>query len=291
MSFYFSATCGVPLLGRPSPVGSGRSTFCRCLRKSASAGVPTHSFKFREIPGFVPETGLRPWVPSFQIKVRQKRYKRYKSPSRVPASRSFLDNGRSAPNFDRRISTGRTLPCLRPELVSYTYLSPASSKTNGTITLPTRYGLANVPFVIQRPCHLAWEGLRPVSGGAVFSKLSKLLNQEDALSAPRLKHFRNYSGPIRVARCGFPWEKTTKRPVASVCINCETAYAVISALHRRPRGAHECCGQACFDVTLPFAITESSRRQALMLSWWLAADARVERAGARPSRAVVARRR
>jgi hypothetical protein len=25
--------------------------------------------------------------------------------------------------------------------------------------------LANVPFVIQRPCHLTWEGLRPVSGG------------------------------------------------------------------------------------------------------------------------------
>jgi hypothetical protein len=35
-----------------------------------------------------------------------------------------------------------------------------------------------------RPCHLAWGGLRPVSGGVVFSKLSKLLNQEDALSAP-----------------------------------------------------------------------------------------------------------
>jgi hypothetical protein len=28
--------------------------------------------------------------------------------------------------------------------------------------------------------------LRPVSGGVVFSKLSKLLNQEDALSAPCL---------------------------------------------------------------------------------------------------------
>jgi hypothetical protein len=36
----------------------------------------------------------------------------------------------------------------------------------------------------QRPCHLAWKGLRPVSGGVVFSKLSKLLNQENALSAP-----------------------------------------------------------------------------------------------------------
>jgi uncharacterized protein YbjT (DUF2867 family) len=29
----------------------------------------------------------------------------------------------------------------------------------------------------------------------------------------------------KIARCGFPWEKTTKRPVASVYTNCETALA------------------------------------------------------------------
>jgi hypothetical protein len=34
-------------------------------------------------------------------------------------------------------------------------------------------------------------GPGPVTGGVVFSKLSKLLNQEDALSAPCLQHFRN----------------------------------------------------------------------------------------------------
>ena len=81
-------------------------------------------------------------------------------------------------------------------------------------------------------------GRRPV----VFSKLSKLLNQESALSAP-----------------------------------CETAYAVISALRRRPRAAQECCAQArpvALDVTFPFAITDSSCRQALMLFRRLAADAR-----------------
>jgi hypothetical protein len=33
----------------------------------------------------------------------------------------------------------------------------------------------------------AWDSLRPVSGGVVFSKLSKLLNQESALSAPCLQ--------------------------------------------------------------------------------------------------------
>jgi uncharacterized protein YbbK (DUF523 family) len=46
-----------------------------------------------------PESGLRLWVPRFQIKVRQKRYKRGKSPSHVPACRSSLDHGRFAPKF------------------------------------------------------------------------------------------------------------------------------------------------------------------------------------------------
>jgi hypothetical protein len=38
-----------------------------------------------------------------------------------------------------------------------------------------------------------------------------------------LEQFRNYCGLIKVARCGFPWEKTTKRALASVYTNCETA--------------------------------------------------------------------
>jgi hypothetical protein len=39
----------------------------------------------------------------------------------------------------------------------------------------------------------------------------------------RLERFRNYCGLIKVARSGFPWEKTTKGDVASVYTNCETA--------------------------------------------------------------------
>jgi len=39
-----------------------------------------------------------------------------------------------------------------------------------------------------------------------------------------LEQFRNYCGPIKIARCGFPWEKTTKRPVASR-ISCIAALA------------------------------------------------------------------
>jgi hypothetical protein len=40
-----------------------------------------------------------------------------------------------------------------------------------------------------------------------------------------LKQFRNYGGLVKVARSGFPWEKTTKGPVASVYTNCETVFA------------------------------------------------------------------
>jgi hypothetical protein len=54
-----------------------------------------------------------------------------------------------------------------------------------------------------------------------------------------LEQLRNYCGLIKTARCGFLWEKTTKRPIVSVYTNCEAAPAV--------------------------AITEASRRQALML--------------------------
>ena len=38
-----------------------------------------------------------------------------------------------------------------------------------------------------------------------------------------LEQYRNYCGLKKIARCGFPWEKTTKRPVASVYTYCETA--------------------------------------------------------------------
>ena len=51
--------------------------------------------------------------------------------------------------------------------------------------LPTRYVLADVPYVIRRPCPLAGiaSGWCPVG---VFLELSKLLRQEDALGAPCL---------------------------------------------------------------------------------------------------------
>ena len=60
-------------------------------------------------------------------------------------------------------------------------------------------------------CHPAsvvpWSGWPGLSGGVAFPKLSKLLNQEDALSAPCLESFRHDCGLRKMARCGFPWEK------------------------------------------------------------------------------------
>jgi hypothetical protein len=107
----------------------------------------------------------------------------------------------------------------------------------------------------------------------VFSKLSKLLHQEYALSAPCLQHFRNSCGAIKIARCGFP------------------AYAVISALRRRPRRAQECCGQ-----TDPSILMSHCWLQSPDVIRPTGADAipvvgggckRVELTGATPSRAVV----
>ena len=34
-----------------------------------------------------------------------------------------------------------------------------------------------------------------------------------------------YGGLIKIARCGFLWEKTMKRPISLVYTNCETAVA------------------------------------------------------------------
>ena len=74
--------------------------------------------------------------------------------------------------------------------------------------LPTRDVLADVPYVIRRPCPLAGDSRGRVSGGVVLPELSKILHQEDALGAP----------------CFRPGDACSPQT--------------------RPRGAQECCGQA-----------------------------------------------
>jgi hypothetical protein len=129
-----------------------------------------------------------------------------------------------------------------PVLPPFFMVSPVA---NGTIVLPTRQVLMNAPSILRRPCHLAADGLGPVPGGCGVLQVVKTAQSRGRTERTLfLQHFRNYCGAIKVARCGFPWEKTTKRPVASVCTNCETAYAVISALRRRALAGQECCGKA-----------------------------------------------
>ena len=49
-----------------------------------------------------------------------------------------------------------------------------------------------------------------------------------------LRQFPNYCGQIKIARCGFPWKKTTKEPVASVYTNCEAASLAWCAMGSTP---------------------------------------------------------
>jgi hypothetical protein len=65
--------------------------------------------------------------------------------------------------------------------------------------LPTRCVLADVPYVIRRPCPLAWGKPR-----GVFPKLSKLLHQEDALGAPCLD-----TVIVALRRCAFAGRRNT----------------------------------------------------------------------------------
>jgi hypothetical protein len=63
------------------------------------------------------------------------------------------------------------------------------------------------------------------TGGKQLKKIVFVPRTLRRTRGTRLEQFRNYCGVKKIARCGFPWEKTTKRPVASVYTNCETARA------------------------------------------------------------------
>ena len=66
-------------------------------------------------------------------------------------------------------------------------------------------------------------GLRAFEEGLGFLCWTATPWREDHEGWVQLERFRNYRGLIKVARSGFPWEKTTKGDVASVYTNCETA--------------------------------------------------------------------
>jgi hypothetical protein len=76
-------------------------------------------------------------------------------------------------------------------------------------------------------------------------------------------------------------KRTPRRTLFRHCDSCSP--------QARPRGAQGCCGQASSVTSMSHygLLHRTSGWQALMLSRWWAADARVERMGARPNRAVV----
>jgi hypothetical protein len=102
----------------------------------------------------------------------------------------------------RGISTtcGFMRPALRAGGRSILHLVSLVNKRNDL----SAYALRNGERPVYPPASVSSGLGRPRAGirGVVFSKLSKQLNQEDALSAPWLQHFRNYCGAIKVARFG-----------------------------------------------------------------------------------------
>ena len=142
------------------------------------------------------------------------------------------------------------------------------------------------PRFIQRTCHLA--GMAP---DQVFSKLSKLLNQERALSAPCLRHFCNYGGGAKaVVSSRENHEKACRFGMHRLrnCLN-----AVISALRRRALARRGCAADGLHRHLMSHygLLHRVIRRSSADTSRWLAADARAGDTGARPNRAVMAKRR
>jgi hypothetical protein len=140
-----------------------------------------------------------------QIKVREKRDKRDKPllMCRIAVPLPVLcGSGTLLPrNFDKRISTGRR--CL-----AYTW------------------SWSHIWIGGSHSWHLHRLRIYETSGVA-FSELSKLLNQGNALSVPCLKRFRNYCGPIKLATCGFPWEKTTTSKLLRFRISVENSLVIL----------------------------------------------------------------
>ena len=92
---------------------------------------------------------------------------------------------------------GRTL--LGPRGQGANSAGPA---TNGTIA-PPRYSLANIPLVVQRPCHPAGQGLRALAGG-VFQvvKTAQSRGRTERTLLIRTLMFCEWAAGARVERAG-----------------------------------------------------------------------------------------
>jgi hypothetical protein len=168
------------------------------------------------------------------------------------------------------------------------------SPQNGTIFLPTSYVLANVPSVILRPCYLAWDGLGLVSSGVGVFRIVKTAQsrgrtERTLLTALSQLLWRDKGREVWFS-LGENHVKACRLGLHSLRNCFWRDFCSPQARPREGAGMLRTGVIRHFDIALLFATPKSSCWQALMLSRWLAADARAERTGARPSRAVVARR-
>src|ERR1700677_1874148 len=66
---------------------------------------------------------------------------------------------------------------------------------------------------------------KPENSSKVRQQRVRITHLKNTLRCRVLRRFRNYCGLIKIARSGFPSEKTTKSSFASLYTNCETAVA------------------------------------------------------------------
>jgi drug/metabolite transporter (DMT)-like permease len=144
----------------------------------------------------------------------------------VPVIFSFVTQG--SPKYSQM--AGFVLAAAAIGLIAYAPAGKPRSLALGLATLAgLGFGVFLVVLQIARPPSLLWQLIysrvasATLAGGMVI--WVQVRSGNDAATWRRQEQFRNYCGLIKIARCGFPWKKTTKRPVTSVYTNCETAQA------------------------------------------------------------------
>jgi hypothetical protein len=195
------------------------------------ASQPTHLSSGDSLR-ICPETGLRLWVHSF----RKKCAKSAKSLLLMRWVENRKRNRRSlhcaTPDFVSRLVALANFMRLSVRKAAHAAISSAAWQE-----IRVRSGRDDNSF--------AGEGLGPVSGGSGVSKLSKLLNQEDALSAPFFRALSQLRWPDKGREVWFSLgenhEKAGRFDLHQLRNCLRDGFCSPQA---RPRGAQECCGKA-----------------------------------------------
>ena len=79
------------------------------------------------------------------------------------------------------------------------------------------------------------------------------------------KRFHNYRGLIKIARYGFPWEKTRNTFFATVCINCRTALGQALSIPDPKQSAKYVTSHRPGIATFHYAWCNSAKKE--MFAW------------------------